>query len=83
MEADGLNCSPGSLSQLMRIKLYQKLFETGNVFEKPEVLVVKTIEDPKEKEQWAWTTEERDIYGKYKGQDRGRNSWVYWVSEQW
>ena len=67
----------------MRIKLYQKIFEAGNVFEKPEVLVVKTIEDPKEKEQWAWTTEERDIYGKYKGQDRGRNSWVYWVSEQW
>jgi hypothetical protein len=31
------------------IKLYQETFEAGNVFEKPEVLVVKKTEDPQGK----------------------------------
>ena len=48
VEAEGLNCcSLGNFSQLMMIRLYQEIFEAGNVFEKPEVLVVKRIEDPK------------------------------------
>jgi hypothetical protein len=34
----------------MMIKLYRETFEAGNAFEKPEVLVVKRIKDPKEKE---------------------------------
>ena len=49
VEADGLNCSLTNLSQLMMIKLYQETFEAGNVFEKPEVLIVRRIEGPKEK----------------------------------
>ena len=45
VKADCLNCSLGNFSQLMMIKLYQEIFKAGNVFEKPEVLVVKKIED--------------------------------------
>lgn len=30
----------------MIIMLYHEIFETGNVFEKPEVLIVKRNEDP-------------------------------------
>lgn len=30
----------------MMIMLYHEIFETGNVFEKPEVLIVKRNEDP-------------------------------------
>ena len=33
----------------MMIKLSQKTFEAGNIFEKCKILVVKRIEDPKEK----------------------------------
>jgi hypothetical protein len=33
----------------MMIKLYQEILEAGNVFEKPEVLIVRRIEGPKEK----------------------------------
>ena len=54
----------------MMIKLYQEIFEAGNVFEKPEALVVKRIEDPKEKKQWDWVTKDRDAHIKYKGEDR-------------
>lgn len=60
-----------------------KILETGNVLEKLEVLVVKKIEDPKEKEHWAQFTKDKEAYRQYKEQDRGRISWVYWVSEQW
>lgn len=45
VEADCLNC----FSQLMMIKLYQEIFEAGNVFERPEVLVAKRNEDPQGK----------------------------------
>ena len=51
VEADCLNCSLGNLSQLMMIKLYQEIFEAGNVFERSEVLVGKRNEDPREKEK--------------------------------
>ena len=61
----------------MMIKLYQKIFEAGNIYEKPEALTVKRIEDPKEKEHWAWVTKDRDVHRKYKEQERGRNSCVY------
>jgi hypothetical protein len=37
----------------MMIKLYQEIFEAGNVFERSEVLVGKRNEDPREKENWA------------------------------
>ena len=51
MEAEGLNCcSLGNFSQLMMIKFYQDIFEAENVFEKPQVSVVRRIKDPKEKE---------------------------------
>ena len=49
VEADCLNCSLGNVSQLMVIKLYQEVFEAKNVLS-PKVLVVKKIEEPKEKE---------------------------------
>lgn len=52
------------------IELYQEIFKVRNVFEKHEVLVVKNIEDTKEKEQWAWVTKDRDVHRKYKGQNR-------------
>ena len=39
-----LNCSLGNFKQLMMIKLYQEIFEVGNVFEKCETLVVKRID---------------------------------------
>ena len=64
----------------MMIKLYQEIFEAGNVFEKPEALVVNRIEDSKESEQWAWVTKNSDVNRKYKG--LVRKSWVYWISEQ-
>jgi len=44
VEADCLNCSLGNLSQCMMMS-YQEIFEAGNVFEKPEVVEVKRIED--------------------------------------
>jgi hypothetical protein len=56
VEADCLNCSLGNLSQLMMIKLYQEIFEAGNVCENPKVLVIKRFEDLKEKELWTWVT---------------------------
>ena len=61
----------------MMANLYQEIFEARNIFERPEVLVGKTTEDLKKKEHWAWVTKDRDVCGKYKGQDRGRNSWIY------
>ena len=67
----------------MMIKLYQEIFEAENVFEKPEALVVKRIEDPKEKKHWDWVNKDRDAHIKYKGKDRGRNSYVNWINEQW
>jgi len=69
-EADCLICNLENLSQLMMIELYRETFEAGNVFEKPEVLVVRRIEDSKEKEHWAWVTKDGDSHIKYKGQDR-------------
>ena len=39
-----LNCSLGNFKQLMMIKLYQEIFEVGNVFEKCETLIVKRID---------------------------------------
>ena len=56
MEADCLNCSLGNFSQLVMIKLYQEIFEAGNVCENPKVLVIKRFEDLKEKELWTWVT---------------------------
>ena len=53
MEADYLNWSLGNVGQYMMINLYQETVETGNVFEKLEILVVKRIEFPKEKENEA------------------------------
>lgn len=35
---------------MMMIKLYQEILEAGHVFEKPEVLIVKRIEDPQERD---------------------------------
>jgi hypothetical protein len=68
----------------MMIKFHQEIFEAGNDFENPEALLLKTKQNktkkrktPKEKEHWAWVTKDRDVCGKYKGQDRGRNSWIY------
>lgn len=49
MDADCLSCSLENFSQHMMIKLYQEILEAGNVFEKPEVLIVRRIEGPKEK----------------------------------
>ena len=40
----------------MMIKLYQEIFEAGNVCENPKVLVIKRFEDLKEKELWTWVT---------------------------
>lgn len=50
----------------MMIKVYQELFGIGHIFEKLEVLVVKWMEDLKEKEHWAWVTKDSDNYRKYK-----------------
>lgn len=44
-----LEWSLGNFIQLMLIELHQEIFETGNIFEKPEGLVVKRIEDPQGK----------------------------------
>ena len=54
----------------MMIKLYQEIFEAGNVCENPKVLVIKRFEDRKEKKHWAWVTKDRDAHRKHKGQDR-------------
>jgi hypothetical protein len=64
----------------MMIKLYQEIFKAGNVFEKPEVLVVKKSKDPKEKKHWAWITKDKDVHRKHKGQDKGNNSCIYWIN---
>lgn len=66
VEAGCLNSSVENLSKLMMIKVYQELFGIGHIFEKLEVLVVKWMEDLKEKEHWAWVTEDSDNYRKYK-----------------
>jgi hypothetical protein len=49
VEADCLNYSLGSLSQLMNTSCTRKYLKEEKFFEKPKVLVVKRIEDPKEK----------------------------------
>lgn len=68
MEINCLNCSMRHFCQVVMIMLYHKIFEAGNVFEKPEVLVVKRNEDPlpsQEKEHWAWVTKDRNGHRKH------------------
>ena len=81
MGADCRHCFLGNFSQLMMMS-YQEIFEAGNVFEKPEILVVKRIDEPKRRNSGPGSLRTQ-MSIEVQGKDGGRKRWFYWTSEQW